>query len=283
MKKNGQYLQLFLYVIVFSAAIPFFSCTPRSKLSRRNVEATTGIDLAAFNRNLKIARELAIDDKIAWISTDSILSRKFSHLDSLDSTWFVCKYDNRRFAYYGRYDEEKEQYYPKYAFVSTDDSTISKLPSDTGDTGDIASFYAKMVTAGSHHFKTVVDSLQLDIHYNHYIRTAPDGNCTMWFLPAGYRNYCAQGIEVRITIDKVSGTVTGHSVAGSLLHYFEIDKPSKPVELDNSWSATPSVGNIFFVLRNRDTFDTIRIRNRHSVSSLEYTDDGTWRWVHTAR
>jgi len=245
------------------------------------MEATTGIDLEAFNRNLHIAEELATDDKIAWISTDSILAERISLLDSLDSTWFVCKADNKHYAYYGRYSAEEQQYYPKYVFVSTDDSTISKIPPEPDST---TSFYAKMVTTGTRYFKTIVDSLQLDIHYNHYIRKAPGGRCIMWFFPAGYANYCAQGIEIRLTIDSASGELSGYNVDGALLRYFELDKKAKPVELDNSWSDTPSVGNIFFVLRNYNNFNDMKIINRNSISRMVYAPEkNKWIWEHTPR
>jgi hypothetical protein len=259
----------------------FSSCTTHKNLVRQKVEKTTGIDLDSFNRNLRIAEELVNDDKIAWKSTDAILAERVSLIDSLDSTWFVCRADNRRYAYYGHYAADEEMYYPKYVFASSDDSIIEKVAPEANPE---ATFFAKMVTAGISHFKTIVDSLQLEIHYNHYIRKAPGGRCIMWFFPAGYGNYCAQGIEVRIHIDSASGAVTGHDVDGALLHYFELDKKSEPVKLDNTWSDTPSIGNIFFVLSNRENFTDMKILNRNSISRLiRSPDDDTWTWEHTPK
>ena len=98
-----------LPILVTIIAVTLTSCTFHSKLAQQQKveKSTPGIDLSAFSRNLRIAEELATDDKIAWISTDSILAEKISLLDSLDGTWFVCKTNSRRYAYYGRYSTEE--------------------------------------------------------------------------------------------------------------------------------------------------------------------------------
>ena len=281
MKKYRHSIPTILRWTIGCAGIALTSCSFHTRLVQQKMEEQTGIDPEAFDRNLHIAEELAGDDRIAWMSTDSILAERISLLDSLDSTWFVCKADNRSYAYYGRYVPEEEVYYPKYVFVSTSDSTIEKVPPDTGAT---ATFFARMVAAGNNYFKRIVDSLQLDIHYNHYIRKAPGGRCIMWFFPAGYANYCAQGIEIRLTIDSASGEVSGYDVDGTLLRYFELDKKNKPVELDNRWSDIPSIGNIFFVLRNRDNFPDMKIINRSSISRLVYSPENEeWTWKHRPR
>jgi hypothetical protein len=263
--------------VLVLGSLLLFSCSMYSRFSRQSIGQNAARQNEAFSRSRQIAEELLKDDRIAWLSTDSILAEKSSLLDSLDRTWFVYKEDNRWFAYYGRYSDTDDTYFPKYAFVSEDGATLEKIPAVAGKT---ATLYAKAVTAGTNYYKTIVDSLQLDIHYNHYIRKSGDGWFTMWFFPAGYGNYCAQGIETRISIDPSAEKVTGHRVTGTLLRYFELDKKQQTVELDNTYDTIPSLGNIFFLLQNRDHFASIRIINKNSVSTMvRNPDSGEWAWV----
>ena len=279
LSETGRPVQKLVFIGTL-AAVLLSSCASHRKLGEAAFEKKSIVDPEVFSRNLQLAEELASDDVIAWISTDSILADKSSRLDSLDQTWFVYKEADRRYAYYGRYAPGEGVYHPKYAFVSTDGATITSIPAVPPRPE--ATGYAWMIHIGSNFFSRIVDSLQLDIHYNHYIRkNSEEKNYTLWFLPAGYGDYSAQGIEVRITIDAAAGRVDGYEIRGSLLRYFELDKKSQRIELDNTYDDTPTLGNLFFALRNRDRFYSIKILNKNSVTSLVYSaETGTWDWIH---
>ena len=126
--------------------------------------------------------------------------------------------------------------------------------------------------------------MQLEVDYNHYIRKNGDGSYAMWFFPAGYGNYCAHGFDVYLTVDSAGSTVVNHTIVGKYLRYFEIDKKEQRIELDNTYDAVPSLGNVFFTIMNRERFDRIVILNSGSTSSMVYSPDKhEWEWVHAKR
>ncbi len=238
-------------------------------------------DMRAFESACKLAESLAEDDLAAWRSTDSIMAAKPLRLDSLDKVWFVDLRDDKRYVFYGRYSEEDDEYYPKYAFIFEKNGEIRRISSFA----DLRTRrIARAVFSGLAFFESLADSMQLDVEYNHYIRKNGDGSYSMWFFPAGYENYCAHGLDIHITVDSTGEEVIGSAVVGRFLRYFELGDRHRTIELDNSYDSIPSLGNIFFAIINRRNFDNIVIVNSKSVSRLIYMpEDDAWKWLHECR
>jgi hypothetical protein len=260
----------------------FTSCTSRALRTGGAADEPSAVfDSTEFSRTCFLAEDFVLDDRLAWSSTDSIMAEKPMLLDSLDQTWFVDKRSTMRLVFYGRYFPESGEYRPKYVFKA--DSSGALRRARTGVDGRAIQF-ARAVSTAAAEFRRMVDSMQVNVDYNHYIRRNADSSFSVWFFPAGYGNYCAQGLDFVLAVDQTGSTVTGRVVTGKYLHYFEIDKRQQTVELDNTYAATPSIGNVFFVLNNRDRFDRIVINNSGSTSAMVYSADRkVWEWVHEQR
>lgn len=253
------------------------TCTSRKSL-RHSDEASSIFDSTVFVHTCALAEEFAIDDRLAWLSTDSILAEKPMLLDSLDQTWFVDKRDKARYVFYGRYFSGSGEYRPKYIFRSDTPGIVVKISPDVTDERTVR--FARAIYTAGINFRFLVDSMQVNVDYNHFIRENSDKSFSIWYFPAGYGTYCAHGLDFHFTVDPSGGSVTGYEIIGECLRYFEIDKRDQPVELDNTYGATPSLGNVFFVLQNRHRFDRIAIRNSQSTSTMVYSaEKKAWEWV----
>lgn len=260
--------------------LSLFGCTHR-KVVRPAGREQWPFDEHVFRGTCALAEALAKDDRTAWRSTDSIMAEKPIRLDSLDKTWFVDARDDTRYVFYGRYSEEDDTYYPKYAFIAGGSGEVKRIPPVADER---ARRVARAICTGTTFFESLVDSMRLHVDYNHYIRKNGDGSYAVWFFPAGYGNYCAHGFDVYLTVDSTGSTVTGHTIVGKFLRYFEIDKKHRTVELDNTYDATPSLGNVFFTIMNRERFDRIVIYNSRSTSSMVYSPEKQeWEWVHKGK
>ncbi|MBN1578883.1 MAG: hypothetical protein JW913_20145 [Chitinispirillaceae bacterium] len=258
-----------------------FGCSHRKVLTLPAIEPPPPFDMKAFERTCTLADALARDDLAAWRSTDSIMAEKPLLLDSLDQTWFVDDRSGKRYVFYGRYSVNNDTFHPKYAFVTEEDGDLLKIPAVVDER---VLQFARAVTTGKKHFQAIIDSMQLNVDYNHYIRKSDDGSYAMWFFPAGYGNYCAHGVDIYLTINPSGSLVTGHNIVGNYLRYFELDKKTQTVELDNTYDSMPSLGNVFFAIRNRERFDSIVILNGQSTSTMTYSPERKkWVWVHGRR
>lgn len=277
MKHPRIVLKILCIACSFLIVALLFSCASR-KIVQQPADSSDYFDTTAFQRTCALAEEFALDDRLAWLSTDSIMAEKPMLLDSLDRTWFVDKRENARYAFYGRYFAGSGEYRPKYIFRSDTPGTVVKISTDVTDARTVR--FARAVSTANASFRHLVDSMQVNVDYNHYIRENGDKSFSVWFFPAGYGTYCAHGLDFRLGIDPSGSAVTGHEAIGTCLRYFEIDKRDQAVVLDNTYAATPSLGNVFFVLRNRDRFDRIVIRNSTSKSTMVFSPEkNAWEWV----
>jgi hypothetical protein len=275
-------------IVVYKLFIPgmllilsLFSCSPRRFFQRRTLQTAPEVATDEFNRRCELAQQLAKDDRMAWKTSDTIAAEKPMLLDTLDQTWFVYPLNDKRFAFYGRFSPDDDRYYPKYVFTTDNKGSILRLPPEVNDT---TLSYARAVNTGCTFFRSIIDSLQLDINYNHYIRLQPDASYKMWFFPAGYDNYYAHGLDIYLTIDSTGTIVTTYRVFGKFPRYFELDKKEQIIELDNTYDSLPSLGNLFFMYMNRKHFKKIIIVNTASTSTMVYTPERKkWQWVHTAK
>ena len=261
-------------IVMFS----LFGCSLRKMFTQADVEPPPPFDMEAFERTCALADILVHDDMVAWHSTDFIMAEKPLLLDSLDQTWFVDQRNDRRYVFYGKYSAKDDTYHPKYAFMTEEGGGVQKIHAVVNER---VLQFARAVTTGKQFFQMLIDSMQLNVDYNHYIRKNSNGSYVMWFFPAGYGNYCAHGVDFYIIIDQTGSTVTHHKIVGNYLRYFELDKKARTVELDNTYDSIPSLGNVFFTIMNKEHFDKIIILNSQSMSTITYSPEKKeWVWVH---
>lgn len=273
-------LFIFLKTVLFLGLL--LSCCTLPKITRQHlspVKKNIILHSEAFNRRVSLAEELVLDDQIAWITSDSLSALDTLLLDSLDETWFVVLFNDKRSVFYGRYDPETNRYLPKYAFSAYGTESPHRIPLEITEPIHI---YARAVTTGVIHFKTILDSLGFDVSYNHYIRQNNDSTFTMWFFPAGYNNYCAQGLDVMLTISADGANVDNQIIYGKFIRYFELNTPEKNVNLKNTYDTLPSTGNLFFALNNRDYFNEISIICEDATYTTTFDlSDQHWIWKQT--
>lgn len=232
-----------------------------------------------FSARCSLATALALDDRAAWWTSDSITAAPPINLDSLDNTWFVRTTDEKRLVFYGRYAPLTDTYTVKYAFEVANDSSITRLDL-TVDTTTLE--YARAVYTGIRRFQSILDSFMLDFKFNHYIRRNDDRTFSMWFLPAGIDNYCAYGLEIYLSINTAGTSILASEITGNELKYFEPKKHPEAIELDNTCDVVPSIGNIFFVITFGKHFKRITIKNKNSISMATLSSDNvSWQWMHS--
>lgn len=270
------------FTLIFVIVMAFTNCIPPGTSTLQNAEVKMPFNMEEFDKKFNLANDLALDDIVAWWTTDSIMAKKPTLLDSsLDKTWFVYEKDGKRFAFYGRYSEDKGVYHPKYSFKVNEKGNVKRL---SNDVTEITLKYAEAVNTGKKRFKNILDSLQLDVRYNHYVRKNRDGLYDMWFFPGGAGNYCAYGLYVHIKIDSTRKNVTGYEITGNGLRYFEFEEKPYKIEIDNTFNQMPSLGNLFFIIMNRKYFESIIIRNQNSISSMIFSPKTKeWVWINSVR
>jgi hypothetical protein len=272
MKKN---------ILMFGILLASLGCIQPNISTLPNGTVKMPFNMEEFDKRFDLAGDLALDDMVAWWTTDSIMAEKPNQLDSLDKTWFIYEENEVRFAFYGRYDDKSGQYIPKYSFFADKDGKVKRI-SNTVEQNAVK--YAQAVTTGKSKLKQIMDSLDIDVKYNHYVKKDNDNSFEMWFFLAGAGNYCAYGLDVHMQIDSSRTSVKQYEIVGNGLRYFEFkDKPYK-IELDNTFAVMPSVGNLFFMIMNRKYFERIVIVNKESISSMIHSPKTKeWVWIHSVR
>lgn len=274
---------MYYFLPLTAVILLILSCSsPRLSLPRPSKSTADRQLPAAFKNRLNLTEALVLDDQTAWNTSDSLSAQDTLALDSLDETWFIYGSSTKRYAFYGRYLPEQKRYFPKYAFSSDLSGSIKRM--STNNVPETINDYAKAVATGVNHFKTILDSLGFDVEYNHYIRRNSDSTYAMWFFPAGYDNYCAQGLDINLSINEDGQEVVKQSITGQFIRYFELNKPDQTVTLDNTSDTLPSIGNLFFSLVNRTHFKSITITcSGGSYSTIYDPDHRKWIWIRTEK
>ena len=259
------------------AAVLLLCCSPPKITLQHSLPDGKDITLDSeeFNRRIALAEELVQDDQIAWITSDSLSAKDTLLLDSMDQTWFVILDNKDRYVFYGRFDTATDQYLPKYAFSAHNDAVPEQMSLAVTEP---VHEYARAVATGVAHLKTVLDSLGFDVSYNHYIRRNSDSSFTMWFFPAGYNKYCAQGLDIRVIVRANGRSIEKSTILGQFIRYFELNKPEQVVKLENPFDSFPSVGNLFFALNNRQHFDMVSIICTNATYTT-FFDNSEERWI----
>jgi len=236
-----------------------------------------GFPIADFDGNAATADWLMAYDRVAWITSDSILAIPEAKRPDLGPEWLCIENDGKWSAMYGRYDSVSDRYTIalQYRGSLRGPFARSTAPVDSAQV-------LRLVRALHSGFQRFPDSLQhAGVTFNKYVRQLPDRRIEVWYLPAGRPDGALiWGIEVRQVLDSEGRSLVQSEVVGKGLRGIYADT-TVTLSVDERDLPVPSAGSIFFLLANRRYFKAIHIRTAHFLSTMVRTSDGQLTWIHT--
>lgn len=211
-----------------------------------------------------VARWLTRYDRIAWVSSDSVLAAPSQMQAELGPEWFCDTLRGAWHAFYGRYDASADTYRIVFHFAV---DTTGRLRSSTvavDSTRVLAMARALHVTQRRLPPTIAPPGLSL----NAYVRWMNPALLEVRFLPAFQRNgTLVIGGEATYALN-----ATGRVVLDSTYHFtgYRAVRPDTSVAItipaeDREY---PTVGQLFFVLNFHQSFRALNIRTRRIFGSL---------------
>lgn len=236
-------------------------------------------DIKDFNEKFEVAQWLTAYDRVAWVTTDSVmLPKNEKRRQQLGGQWF-CYQDAQHdwHALYGKYEQGRFETAFHYVLNQADGVTESTIRPDTA----FANPYARALMAARAQLNEATGSAKLS--FNHYIRRNLDKTFTVWILPAFQQdNTAVYGGEFSYTIS---------STGCKLLHKeeyfqgqfrgFKVDRP-REIWLTYTDVEKPTLGSVFFVWYYKSYFTQIFIDNKNSKSTVLKNKEGYY-WVHAEK
>jgi hypothetical protein len=136
-------------ILIFIISMMVMNCIPPRTSALQNSDLKMPFNMEEFDKRFNFANDLARDDMVAWWTTDSITAHKPVLLDSLDKTWFVYEDNSKRYAFYGRYQEDTKEYVSKYSFMVNKKGTVNQIANDVNGT---TRKYAEAIATGKKKF-----------------------------------------------------------------------------------------------------------------------------------
>ncbi|CAN5449934.1 hypothetical protein BH09BAC1_BH09BAC1_16890 [soil metagenome] len=242
-----------------------------------------GFDFDKFNVLDKEAEWLCKYDRVAWITSDSVMTEPDSVLKSLGTMWFVVpgKENIWWWAFYGRMDggvfTEVLSYY-----VDTS-GTIHKnisLPYDK-------TLNQSLATAISNAMARMVESQPASyqkIRHNQYVRVLADNTIQVWILPAYQPTSVAVYGGDYTAIYSADGTKRVSESYNFLEEPmgFKTSPSGRTITVQYPQLKTPPLCAIFFARYYAPYFKNIYLECDNSNSMLVTEKDGSY-WVHAAK
>lgn len=229
-----------------------------------------------FNLKMDTVQWLCEYDNIAWWTSDSVMASPKEDQARLGSEWFCFKTGDQWHALYGKYSEGRYETVFHYIVNSKSDIRRVKDPVDSSMTQSMS----RALKKGLNEVYQFPDTVK--VRFNQYIRQDPDGNFTVWFLPAfTQKGIAVWGGEFIYRIDK-----TGNHIL-SRHEYSQGYKGAKPGEKTELWLDytrldEPSLGAVFFVWYYRTYFGKITVDAKKIKSTVMFSND-EFTWVHAMK
>lgn len=233
-------------------------------------------DVKSFNEKSEVAQWLCLYDRIAWITSDSVLASTKEEKDKLGHEWFCYQDNDGWHAVYGGYKNGRFN----LVFHYTVDTTWKvKRINAAIDTTLVNSYSRALINANSQ-LKQLKDTIH--IRFNQYIKRNVDKTLSVWLLPAfSSDNVAIYGGEFYYRFDSTGNfLIDKNEYFQGNFRGFKTDK-AREIWLDYKDVDKPTVGSIFFVWYYKRYFTSIFIENRNSKSTMHY--DGTrkeYYWIH---
>lgn len=235
----------------------------------------TAFDIDSFNKKFEAAQWLVAYDKVAWKTTDLVMTGDKAELARLGRDWF-CFQDSKGVwhAVYGKLENSK--FDQVFHYVVDGSGKIARTTDKIDETFLIA--HAKALQLAQKKLIEVIPAGSPT--HNTYIKRNDDKTFNVWIFPAFQTNGVAvYGGEFIYTIDVTAEKITkDESYFQGAFRGFNA-KPPREIWLNYTEKEKPTLGSIFFVWYYKDYFTRISIKNAKSMSSVIKNGD-EYMWVH---
>ena len=231
--------------------------------------------IKTFNKQMDTVTWLCEYDKIAWWTSDSVMTESEENRKKLGAEWF-CLFENDNWhAYYGKYTNGNFKQIFHYKVESKD--RIERI-SKTLDTS-IANPIARSLVSASNQLNNFLDTIR--VRFNQYVKQTNEGNIEIWLMPAFTTSGVAvYGGEAYYLFDKTGTTLLARR---EIVTEFRGFKPGseKEIWLDYAKFEEPTLGAIFFTWYYKDYFKKITIETKRFRSAvIRIQNESTW--IHAA-
>ncbi len=238
-----------------------------------------GFHNAAFSDSEAIARWILAYDRVAWVTSDSVLAAPVDIRSRLGGEWFCYQEHGLWHAIYGRYSSDRDLYEIVLHYQGSGNLQFrtTAAPLDTGSFRPLA----RALSRGRSAFP---DSLaRMGVAFNQYLRRLADSTIDIWYLPAQQTNgLITWGVEVRQVYSPDGRTLVKTATAGHGLRGIYPDT-TREVQIDEQEHEVPSVGSIFFLLSYHGAFRHIGVWTSQFLSTIAEADNGQLVWIHAVR
>lgn len=235
----------------------------------------TAFDIDSFNKKFEAAQWLVAYDKVAWKTTDLVMTGDKAELARLGRDWF-CFQDSKGVwhAVYGKLENSK--FDQVFHYVVDGSGKIARTTDKIDEAFLIA--HAKALQLAQKKLIEVIPAGSPT--HNTYIKRNDDKTFNVWIFPAFQTNGVAvYGGEFIYTIDVTAEKITkDESYFQGAFRGFNA-KPPREIWLNYTEKEKPTLGSIFFVWYYKDYFTRISIKNAKSMSSVIKNGD-EYMWVH---
>lgn len=244
--------------------------------------AQLSFDVAAFTQKQNVVEWLLIYDRVAWVTSDSVMAEDPAELEQLGGEWFCFQdADNRWHAVYGKDVDGHFQSVFHYLVDGDGDGDVRRLKEPL-DSGLVNPLSRALV-----HCRAAMTAYQdsVSIRFNQYIRQQANGEIEVWILPAFQPNGVAiYGWEFYWKLDKWGQKVIEQTAYTQTLRGFEVGE-KREIWLTYSTVDAPTLGGVFFVEYYQPYFTRINLEtatSRSFLMSLGESDGGS-HWIHVEK
>ena len=242
-----------------------------------NIVPAQKFDIADFNEKLETTEWLYTYDKIAWWSTDFLMTKEQEKIKLLGREWF-CFQDslNVWHSVYGKY--LNGQYNQIFHFIVNAKNDIQESPKQIDKA--FLNSHGKALQKSFKQMKSIKDSTS--IRFNHYIKKNGEGNFDIYIFPGFQKDGTAiYGGEFIYEISPSNEIINDRSYFQGQFRGFKTDPP-REIGLNYRELEKPTLGSVFFAWYYKDYFTEIHIDNKESFS-LPLKDGKNFTWLNVEK
>ena len=236
---------------------------------------------ARFEPVAQTAAYLAIYDRVAWITTDSLfaLLRQDSTLTrQLGAEWFAYERDSVWHAVYGRFDPVADRYIQVAHFAARPGQPFRRQ-SEPADSL-LARRYGRALAVTTARLPAAARESRA--RFNAYVRPLRAGGLELWYLPAWQLDgLLIHGMEFYYRVDSSGGRVVDSSYFVTPLRG-GVPDTTQIVDIFNDAREVPTVGQAFFAYYYGRHFRAVYVHNRDFVTTF-LDKAGGRTWIHALR
>ncbi len=241
----------------------------------RSEEIVDSLLTRQINSIQKVANWLIAYDRIAWASSDMLMSANPEEKSRMGREWFCYSDTNHAWhAVYGKYEESG--YGIAVHYVT---NIITGRLEKTSVSPDLVLTLGLARAINSAYKQLEADSANSRIRYNHYVKKDDDGKFLVWIFPGTQRDgSISYGKEYHYKFDNDCKTLLSKNIVNKTLMGAN-PNPQLPLTMDYSDLEAPTLGAVFFASNYAKLFSDVYIKTKYHLHTLR---DGTWKSVRTA-